>query len=892
MKIPALIVSLLIFSYCLYAQDIRQLQINLPPESTDVAEFMLQIEQNENVKFFFKKNWLKDIKPYSIGQPVSLMTFLDNTFQTAGISYIIRDRYIILYQKNYESINLENKLRNEEDLLVIGENNAPLDKKVLVKGKVVDGLSGGVLPGAVVKVKETGDGVVTNAEGIYSMRLYPGLYTINVNFVGFEETISKVFIKDTGEADLTLFESSLELDAVTIEEFAIDQNVNSAQVSVTNLDMKTIKSIPALLGEADIVKSILLLPGVSTVGEGSTGFNVRGGATDQNLLIYDRAPIFNPSHLFGFFSNINPDAVKDVTLYKGGIPARFGGRASSVLEINSRNPDMEELQLKGGVGLISSRLTADIPLIKNKSALLIGGRASYINWLLDRVKNVEIRRSRAQFYDFNAKWTMKVSDKDFVSVSGYLSNDDFKFAADTVYGWQTRNLNASWVHVINDKLSTEVSLAMANYSYQVDGEVPTAEYRLNSDIGKDLVSGTLFWNPVPAHSIVAGVSVGSYQFNIGDLQPLNSESVVLPITLESERAIEQAIFIQDEYTINSRVSVAAGLRFTNFDNLGPGEVFEYRDDETRSAESVIGTTVYEDGELIQRYNGLEPRLSFKYGITGNSSLKFGYNRMRQYIHTITNTAAVTPIDVWKPSDRYLAPKIADQVSAGYFRNFRDNVIEASAEVYYKTLQNEIDYKNGASILLNGTLERVIVSGRGRSYGLELFLKKNKGRLSGWLSYTLSRTEKQIAGDFAEEVINDGNYYAAEYDKPHNLSVVMDYKLSNRWKINANFTYSSGRPFTGPDVRFRYNGQVLTYFANRNQFRIPDYHRLDLSITMEPGLKKEKLLDGSWTLSFYNIYGRENAYSVFIGERNTSSPTAYKFSILGSVFPSLSYNFEL
>ena len=892
MKKLILIFIISIISHSILAQEPEKILISKPNDSLSIEQLIVSIEQDNHLRFFFRKEWLKDIEPYSGIYPVDLKTFIEKTFSPYDITFFIRDRSVILYQKNYASINLENDLSDDSEVKIVGDINSPLDEKVIFSGKITDGQSGDILPGAVLRVEENNDGVVTNPDGEFQIQIYPGLYTIKINFVGFEETVAKVFIKSSGSTEFTLFESSLELEAVTIEEFAIDQNVNSAQVSVTNLDMKTIKSIPALLGEADIVKSVLLLPGVSSVGEGSTGFNVRGGAADQNLLVYDKAPIFNPAHLFGFFSNINPDAIKDVTLFKGGIPARFGGRVSSVLEINSRNPSTESFNLKGGVGLVSSRLTADIPLIKGKSALLIGGRASYIDWLLDRVNNVEVQQSSAQFYDLNGKWTTKVGKKDFLSISGYLSNDDFKFAADTVYGWQTQNLNTSWVHTFSDDLSGEIALVSANYGYRVDGEVPASEFLLESNINNRSLAVNFFYNAGVSHKLIYGATYGTYDFNIGDLNPVGNESAIDPVNLEAEHAREFAIFIQDEYKISQKLTVSAGLRYSGFDNIGAKEVFAYAEGETRSENSVTGSTIYESGELIQRYGGFEPRFSLKYNTSVNSSIKIGYNRTQQFIHTISNTAAITPIDVWKPSDRYLAPKIADQISVGYFRNSKDNVVEASAEVYYKNLQNEIDFKNGASILLNGRLEQEIISGKGRSYGLELYVKKSEGRLSGWVSYTLSRTEKQIIGEFEEETINFGNYYVAEYDKPHNLSVVGSYSVTNRLKINGNFTYSSGRPFTGPDVKFRYNGNVLTYFANRNQQRIPNYHRLDLSITLEPGLKKKKLLDGSWTLSFYNVYGRENAYSVFIGERRTSAPIAYKFSILGSVFPSLTYNFEL
>ena len=890
-KTMAVLLALLCCALLARGQDIRSITIEQPNAGQTIPELINSLEKAHQIRFFFRKDWLTSETPPAINYPVTLQQFLEQAFAPSGIRYFIRDRYVVLYPGNYEAINLANNLVSDESVVVVGNENAPLDVKAKMVGTVTDGQTGEPLPGAVVTVEQTTDGAVTDANGQFTFELYPGLYKLKVNFVGFEESEVSMFLKSSGSYDLQLFESSVQLDAVTIEEFAIDQNVNNAQISVANLDVRTIKSIPAFLGEADIIKSVLLLPGVSTVGEGSTGFNVRGGAVDQNLLIYDNAPIFNPSHLFGFFSNINPDAVKDITLYKGGIPARYGGRVSSVLEINSRNPSMEKFDIKGGIGLTSSRLTADIPLVKNKSALLIGGRASYIDWLLDAVKNVEVRRSSAQFYDLNGKWTANIGEKDFISVSGYISSDSFKFAADTTYGWETKNIDASWVHAFNKQLTVEVSAVSANYGYDVEGAIPQSEFVLDSRISNQLVSANVYYSPSGNHQLTFGGTLGRYRFDLGDLTPTGA-SAVEPINLDSEFAREQAVYIQDEYTVNKKLSIAAGVRFSNFDNIGPISVFEYSNDAARSEDSVIGSTAYSDGELVKRYNGLEPRFSLKYNTSISSSIKIGYNRTRQYIHTISNTAAITPIDVWKPSDNFIEPKIADQVSGGYFRNFKDNLIEVSAEAYYKKLQNELDFKNGASILLNENLERAIISGVGRSYGLELFLKKNRGRLSGWMSYTLSRTEKKIEGEFEGETINDGKYYPAEYDKPHNLSVVGEYQVSNRWTINGNFTYSTGRPLTGPDVKFRFNGNVLTYFAERNQLRIPNYHRLDIAFTYKPGLKKDRLWDGSWTLSFYNVYGRENAYSVFIGERRTSAPTAYKFSVLGSVFPSITYNFEL
>lgn len=881
--------------YNTFGQNTAPLVLNNTDyNDSPLAAFIDDIERETNIRFYYKEEEIESIKISGNYHNKTVEDALKEALESHNISFTFRNNSVIIYKKKNQSISTTVYDRLDDNIITVGSDtpSSPIDEKVTVSGFVKDGKNGEELYGATIIIDELNDGVSTNKYGYYTIELEPGIYALNFNYIGFESSRVPVLVKGQGVLDIELFESSLQLKEVKIREETADHNVSSTSIGTTKLDIKTIEKMPAFLGEVDLVKSLLLLPGVTTVGEGAAGFNVRGGGTDQNLFLFDNVPVFNASHLFGFFSNFNSDVVKNVTLYKGGIPAKFGNRASSVLNVTSKDANDEKLGLSGGLGLVSSRLTAELPIVKGKSSLLLGGRSSYSDWILNKVNDLDIRNSSANFYDANAKWTTNIGKNDRISISGYLSQDRFKFAADPLYNWQTQNLAAKWNHLFSNKLSTEVSATYGDYSYNVEGETAPETYELNSGIINKALNFDIAYLPNNSHKVNFGGIYGQYTFKPGVRKVSDSQSIIVPIELENEYSRELALYIQDDHSLTNQLSLLAGIRYSMYDNIGPGEVLNYANGIPKNNTSIIDTTFHSDNEVIKSYNGFEPRLSLKYSLTSSSSIKLSYNRMRQYIHTISNTVAINPIDIWKSSDPYIAPQIADQISAGYFRNFNDNNIETSVEVYFKRLDNIIDYKNGAVLLLNETLEQELLSGLGRAYGAEFYIKKKSGRLTGWASYTYSKTERKIKGASEEESINLGEYYPADYDKPHNLSLVANYQITRRWRFGANFTYSSGRPVTVPQQKFTINGTQLAYYSERNAGRIPDYHRLDFSVTLEGGHKKKKILDGSWTISLYNVYGRRNAYSVFFKDEAGVPPRAYKLSVLGTIFPSLSYHFEL
>ena len=863
-------------------------------DEVPITQFLADVEESTDLRFFYKSEWLEGATVSGNYFQQTAEGSLREILKPYNLDFTMRGNTVFLHQIDKLTTSTGSNVQLDQNAIVIGESDpgSSVDTKVTVSGFIQDGKNDEELFGATVFIEELQEGVATNKLGYYTIEVLPGLYRFKYNYIGYEPTEVLILVKGSGRFDIDIFESSLQLKEVEINEDALDDNVSSTRVGTTKLDIKTIERMPAFLGEVDVVRSLLLLPGVTTVGEGAAGFNVRGGSADQNLFLFDDVPVFNAAHLFGFFSSFNPEVVKNVTLYKGGIPAKYGNRASSVLDVTSKDANNDKFKLSGGIGLVSSRVTAELPIIKKKSSLLVAARSSYSDWILNKVNDLEIKNSSAQFYDINAKWTTNFSKKDRVSLSGYLSADKFKFAADPIYSWKTQNLAARWNHLFSNKLSSEVSVTHGDYSYDVEGKTIPETYLLKSGINNKAVNLDFAYIPTPAHKINVGGIFGKYTFKPGVRESNENLSTIDAINLEEEFSNEMAIYLQDNYAISDQVSILAGIRFSKFDNVGPGKVINYAQGVDRNHTSVLDTTYYSENETIKSYQGFEPRVSLKYSLSHESSLKLSYNKMRQYIHIISNSAAINPIDIWKSSDPYIAPQIADQISAGYFRNFRENEIESSIEVYYKKIENIIDYKNGAVLLLNPSIEQVLLSGKGRAYGVELYIKKKTGRLTGWASYTYSRTERQIKGISPEETINNGEFYPSDYDKPHNLSVVGNYQITRRWRLGANFAFSTGRPVTVPQQKFTIDGTQLAYYSERNADRIPNYHRLDFSVTLDGNHKKKKILDGSWTFSLYNVYARKNAFSVFFKDEEGRPPQAYRLSILGTIFPSVSYNFDL
>lgn len=770
-----------------------------------------------------------------------------------------------------------------------------------LSGTLKDATKGSGLAGATVFVEEMRSGVATSNNGAYTLGLPAGVYNLVFSYVGYQSKRRQIILRGNQALNVELVNADIRLREVVVTGEAANKNVSTTQMSISKLSIRTIKKIPPLLGEVDVVRSILLLPGVSTVGEGATGFNVRGGGIDQNLVLMDNAPIYNSSHLFGLFSVFNPDIVKDVTLHRGGISARFGGRASSVLDIQLKDANAQKLRFTGGIGLVSSRLSVEAPIIKDKLSFIVAGRGSFTDFLLRSLPNESLRNTRANFYDLNVKADYRINPKNLLSVSGYVSDDFLQISADSIltlavnssrtqYRWSNRYATAKWQHVFSDKLTSTTSLIYNDYTAKVINPESPNRFEIPAQLAQQNLSTDFSYQHNDKHKLAFGLQAIRYQVRPESLIPAPG-SDVNPVNLPQEQGWEAAAYLEDEFVINDILTLTAGLRYSTYANTGPATVYKYGTETDRNPLNIIDSTVYGSGANIRQYGGLEPRAALKVGLNESSSLKVSYNRMRQYIHLISNTSAAIPTARWKLSDPHIRPQIADQVALGYFRNFTGNMFEASVEVYYKKTGNFLDYKDNAVVFLNRNIETAVLQGAGRSYGVEMLLRKNIGEyLTGWVSYTFARTFARMQSDLPSERVNNGAWYPANFDKPHTANMVLNYQFKKRSGISVNYTYSTGRPVTYPEGKFVFGGLAVPDFGLRNQFRIPDYHRLDVAWTIDSGYRKRKKVDKSWTVAVYNLYSRNNAYSVFFRADGTRAE-AYKLSIFGAAFPSLTYNFK-
>lgn len=904
-------------------QNSTPISITATYTNQPLQEVITDLEGKYPIRFFYKKEWITNliVTITLANEPVARA--VEKMLSGTGLRFVLYDEQTIVLLKeaattavpdsSIASTPAPNSPSTEQSVAPdppsAANTQATFKKfgpdkngqKVKISGNIREKSTGESIMGATIYVEELKAGTVTNNTGFYSLTIPSGTYNITFNYIGYKPEKKQLNIKNSQTLNIELFDQAVEMQEVTVFGEAADRNVAKPEMSVARLDIKTIRKIPALMGEVDIVKSLLLLPGVTTVGEGATGFNVRGGSTDQNLILLDHAPVYNSSHLFGLFSVFNPDIVKDVTLYRGGIPAQYGGRIASVLDITLRDAAPKKWTGKGGLGLVSNRIALEGPIIPNKLAIMVAARGSYADWLLKMVPNESVKGTQAHFYDINGKIDYLLNDKNKLSISGYLGKDVFRLPADsiatvavnsssTVFNWGNSNATLRWTHAFSKKLFSNAVAVYSNYTSKITNPEGPNAFDLPAKIDYRNLEYSLTYFSGDKHKTDAGASVIQYILSPGSLVP-RTGSLTLPVYLNNEHALESALYLNDEYRINPVLTLMYGVRFSMFQNRGPGQRYTYEEGVPREIYTIVDTTTYKNGQVAQQYQGFEPRISAKISLNSNSSIKLSYNRMRQYIHLISNTTAAAPTDRWKLSDQYVQPQIGDQLALGLFKNFFGNAYETSVEVYYKQINNIIDYKDGASLLLNQAIEADLLAGKGKAYGLEAQVKKTVGRLTGWASYTYSRTFIQVDGQYPEERINRGKYYPANYDKPHNLNVVVAFQKNRRWNLSANFVYSTGRPVTYPESKYVVGGVSVANYDLRNQNRIPDYHRLDVSATVDGNHRRNKKWDGSWTFSIYNVYSRKNAYSVFFRATNGATPEAYKLSIFASMFPSITYNFK-
>ena len=779
--------------------------------------------------------------------------------------------------------------------LILFSINLFSQERFTLSGTITEIASNETLIGVTVAVPSLSTGVVTNEYGFYSITLPKGIYELQISSLGYQDIIQTIDLSFDQKINFQLLEDAEQLEEVVVTEDIERLNIRKPQMSVNSLSVETIKKIPVILGEADIIKSILLLPGVSNAGEGASGFNVRGGAVDQNLILLDEATIFNSSHLFGFFSVFNPDAIKDVKLFKGGIPSRYGGRVSSVLEIFQKEGNSKEFKVNGGIGAVASRLLAEGPIIKDKAAFLIGGRASYAHLFLP-LFDID---NTAYFYDLNTKLNFKLNESNNIFISGYFGRDVFSISDSFVNTYGNAVLNFRWNHLFSYKLFSNLSLIYSDYYYGL--KLDFVGFKWNSGIQNFNLKYDFKHYLSNNFQVNYGINNIYYRFNPGKIEPSDSESGIIENQLIQKYANEFAVYVDVEQNITEKLSLQYGLRLSNFIRLGQDELNVYENDHPVSFDPDL--QIYKEAdpidvinpkrsEQLATYTNLEPRIALAYSLDPNNSIKASYTRLSQYLHLLSNTSSPTPLDVWTPSGPFVKPQLLDQYALGYFKNLKDGDYSLETEVFYKDIQNRIDYIDGANLIANDAIEQVILNGEARAYGFELLLRKNRDRFEGWLAYTLSKSEQRTPGRNASETgINSGSWYNTPYDKTHDVSLYVNYELNEKWSFNSNFVFQTGQPTNYPIGQFEFQNLAVPYYGLRNKQRLPAYHRIDFSATLTPRKNKGRKLKAEWVFSIYNLYNRRNAASIgFSRNGDTGVNEAVRTSIFGLV-PAATYNIK-
>ncbi|MCC5921754.1 MAG: TonB-dependent receptor [Cyclobacteriaceae bacterium] len=779
-------------------------------------------------------------------------------------------------------------------------------KKITISGEITDTNNGEALIGATVRViladgqePSSSIGTTSNVYGFYSLSLAAGEYLIQYSYVGYVPKEQLISLNQDQKINIDLSAGDLQLEEVVISSEREDANVKDTKMSRENLKIETIKSIPALFGEVDVFRSLQFLPGIASAGEGTTGLFVRGGSNDQNLVLLDEATVYNPAHFLGFFSVFNPDAIKNVEIYKGGIPSKFGMRISSVLDIQMREGNNKRFAASGGIGTISSRATIEGPIVKDKGSFIASARRTYADVFLRLSPDEDIRNNVLYFYDLNGKANYRINENNKIFLSGYAGRDVFSF--DDFFGlnWGNTTGTLRLNSILNDRLFLNSTLTYSNFDYGFEVRNEANPFDWNSSLEEVGAKFDFNYYLNPKNNLYFGSQTYYHAFNAPRITPREG-AVIQPIALDNEYAIEHGFYIGNEQEVSDRLSLEYGLRYSFFQNIGPGRVFDYENPDNPRESEIIGERNFGAGERINHYDGWEPRFGARYILTGSSSIKASYNRIYQYLQIATNATAGLPTDRWIPVNEYIRPLIGDQIAAGYFRNFKENTLEFSVELYYKWIDRLIDFRDGASILLSNNLETETLEGRGWAYGSEFMLKKSAGATTGWISYTIGRTMRQVDG------INLGNPYPARFDQLHDLSLVVNHQFNKQWEAGGTWVYTTGNAVTFPQGRYRTSGQSVPYFdpGGRNANRMPDFHRMDVSVTYTPNKKKERRWESSYTFSVYNVYGRRNPFAITFedvvngdpnwteedGPIETIEPKAVRLYLFRFI-PAITYNFK-
>lgn len=906
------------------AQELPRVSLTL--QDRPLEEAIVQLQTQTGYSFFYRAEWMDSVLVTIQAQNELLTAVLDqlcagtplNYFQQGQRVYFTSDIKIFTSPRLAELLNRQSEAIEtnvEKGLVFKREYLGGLDAedendRIMEIGKRSQMVAGGTATiagyvksaetgepqiGALVYAEEPLQSALTDENGFYTLTLPPGPRVLHYQLMGMSPVVRRIVLFSNGQLNVDMAVDVLALDEVVIES-GRDANVQSVRMGVTSIRVSESKNVPLVLGERDVMKVATTMAGIQTVGEGAAGYNVRGGKADQNLIALDGYPLYNTSHFFGFFSVFNSDVIEDMQVYKSSVPARYGGRLSSVMEIQTKKANRDSISGSGGISPITTRLSLELPLFAGKAGLTVGGRATYSDWVLNQVGNAEFSNNEVAFADVQLRYDHDFDENNRLTLSGYLSNDRFRMDSDTLFSfsnfaYQNQAFSARYGRIFSRQLSGSLTISHAGYHYDLSyDESQENAFSQTFGLEEQTAKVELNYNGYNAHEISGGIEMKRIGISPGTQRPLTENSLVSELDIQREQGLESALFLSDEYAISDRFSLYGGLRYSLFMSLGAQSVNTYlegapKNDQTRQEDALQ----FDRGEIITTYGGLEPRISARYKLGRNSSIKGGYNRMRQYIHTLTNSASVSPTDIWRLTGYHLKPQIADQFSVGYYHSLPRKSIDASAEVYYKDIQNLLDFKVGAEFLLNPFVEAVTLQGPGRSYGFEFSLEK-KGRLNGWVNYTYARTLLRLDSEHGEERINGGAYYPANYDIPHTLNLIANYKFTNRLSFSYNFVYKSGRPVTYPTGIYDFYRSVSIHYSDRNAFRIPYYMRMDLGVNLEAGHKKGKMTYSYWSFSVYNLLGRSNAYSVFFSV-NRNQIEGHKLVVFGNPIPTISYNFK-
>lgn len=785
----------------------------------------------------------------------------------------------------------EQKATSENRVYEIGDPGArSIPPKIKLSGTLTDFKTGEPVSGVAIYIKEPLIGVTTDAFGYYSIEFPSGRQELEIKGIGMKDTRRQVMLYGDGKLDIELEEQIYALKEVTVSSEKMAR-VRGLNLGVEQLKAKDIKNIPMAFGELDVLKVLTALPGVKSVGEVSGGFNVRGGATDQNLILFNDGTIYNPTHLFGIFSAINGDVVKDMELYKSSIPVKYGGRLSSVLDINGKEGNKKEFKGSASIGLLTSRLMLEGPLFSEKTSFVAAGRTTYSDWILKELPEKSgYSNGSAGFYDMNLSITHTANPYNSFYANGYFSQDRFKFDEDEKYGYRNANASLKWRHLFSQRLSGVFTAGYDHYSYNTRAtENTSTAYKLSFGINQFFAKADFTNYLTDAHTLEFGYNGLLYQLNPGEYLPYNSLSDVVPDRIQKERALESAVYFGDRWEVNPKLSVQAGLRYVLYNAIGPRDYYLY-EGETIEEGSRVDSASVSGKSIYKTYHGPELRLSARYAFSNDFSAKIGFNTLRQQIHKLSNTTVMSPTDTWKLSDANIRPQTGMQLAGGLYKNFDGSALETSLEAYYKTMNDYLDYKSGAQLTMNHAIETDVIRAQGRAYGVELMVKKTQGKLNGWVSYTYARTQLRQHNGPQEDRVNDGRWYSADFDKPHDIKVVANYKFTHRFSFSLNCDYSTGRPITLPVSKYQYAGGEFLYYANRNSMRIPDYFRMDASFNIEPSHHLTLLTHSSISIGVYNLTGRKNAYSVYYTSEN-GQVKGYKLAIFGVPIPYISYNIK-